>query len=112
VNGQDILTIGVIIGGIAYFVGQVVSSRKKGAGDALRIALDEVAAVKIRADRFEKELVAVQAQVHSLEKENGTLRELLVSRDGLDEKLTTALQDALEKQTRRLVDVMREEKRA
>lgn len=105
---NTIVYVGVIVGGIAYAFGQIISSRKKGTSDSLGVALQELEVIRGRADRFEKELIAVQAQVHSLEKENNTLRELLISRNDLDSKLISKLEEALGKQTRRLVDVIRE----
>ena len=107
---QSIMTAAVFIGGIAYALGQVISSRRRGQGEALTIALQEIEAVKVRADRLEKELEATKAEVHELRKENVTLREVLVSRGDLDEQLITKIEDALSKQTRRLVDVIREGK--
>jgi cell shape-determining protein MreC len=107
---QLILNVGLIVGGIAYAVGQVISSRKRGQSDALALALQEIEVIRGKADRMDKELTVLQAQVHSLEKENATLRQLLVTRNDLDEKLITRVTEAFEKQTRRLVDVLREGK--
>jgi hypothetical protein len=105
---ETIIGIGVMVGGISYAVGMIISSRKKGTGDALSIALDEIEVMKGRADRLEKDLVAVQAELHALQKENETLRQLLITRGDLDDKLVAKLDEALGRQTRRLVDVLRE----
>jgi hypothetical protein len=107
---ETILGFGVMVGGISYAIGMVISSRKKGTGDALGIAIDEIEVMKGRADRLEKELIAVQGEVHALQKENDVLRQLLVTRSDLDERLITKLEDALGKQTTKLVAVMREER--
>jgi hypothetical protein len=105
---ETIIGIGVMVGGISYAIGMIISSRKKGTGDALGIAIDEIEVVKGRADRLEKELIAVQAEVHALQKENDILRQLLVTRSDLDERLIAKLEESLGKQTRRLVEVIRE----
>lgn len=105
---QDVMTLGLFVGGAAYAVGQIISSRRRGQGEALTIALQEIEAVKVRADRLEREQVALQAQVHALEKENATLRELIVTRDDFDTKLIARIEEAMNKQTRRLLDVIRE----
>ena len=102
------LAAGALLGGIAYAIGQLVSSRKRGQSDAMAIAIQEVEAIKLRSDRLEKELVSLQAEMHALRTENATLRELIVTRGDLDEKLVASIEDAVQKQTRRLVSVMRE----
>jgi len=105
---DTVLTIGIIVGGIAYAIGQIITSRRKGQSDALSIALQEVEAIRIKADRLDRELVAVQAEVHALQKENATLRDLISTRSDLDARLISKLEEALDKQTKRLVTVMRE----
>jgi hypothetical protein len=65
------------MGGIAYAIGQVVSSRRKSVSDALAIALNEVAAIRLRADRFEEELHLQAQQMAELRAENITLRSLI-----------------------------------
>jgi hypothetical protein len=105
---ETILAAGAVVGGVAYALGQWVSARKRGASDALRIALEEVDAIKLRTDRLEKELHATQAELHEVRKENVTLRGLLVERQEYDEKFADRLEAMLAKQTRRLVDVLRE----
>lgn len=111
-TAQDTLNgffgIGAAVGGIGYMLGQFFSSRKKGTGESLNIALNEVAAVKTKADRLEKDVVALQGQVHALEKENITLREVLATRDQLDGRLIQRVEQALADQTQKLIAVMRE----
>lgn len=104
------VAVGALLAGIGYAAGQLLSSKKKGQSDALGIALEEVEAIKIRADRLEKELDEVKDAMQDLRKENEVLRSVISSRNDLDGKLVQAIEDSVEKQTRRLVNVLREGK--
>lgn len=106
---NGVLTVGAIVGGVAYALGQLLSSRKRGGNDALRIAIDEVDAIKIRADRLEKEGVVQQGRIHELEKENGLLRSMVGGNGKMADALFSRLDEAFTRQTRRLVDVVRKE---
>lgn len=105
------IAVGALLGGIGYAVGQLLSSRKKGQSEALRIAVEEVEAIKIRADRLEKELASVQTEIQELRKENAILRSVISSRGDLETKLVQAIEDSVDRQTKRLVNVLREGKR-
>lgn len=77
-----VLAMGAIVGGIAYATGQWIGAKRRGAADALGIAMQEVAAIKLRVDRMEKENTALKLEVDKLRQENELLRGLLLQRDG------------------------------
>lgn len=104
------LAVGAILGGVAYALGQWMSARKRGSSDALRIAVEEVNAIKIRVERIEKENIDLHIELASLKKENKLLRDLLTVQDAAQQRVMHKLEDLFNKQTRRLVDVMREGK--
>lgn len=108
---NSVLAIGAITGGIAYAIGQYVSSRKRGVGDALGIALAEVEAMKGKTERLEKEMVALQAEIHGLKTENATLRDL-VKTGGLDSStILSTIEKAFGNQTERIIQELRKNAR-
>lgn len=83
-----IALIGVVLGGLGYAAGVFLSSRRRGVSDALSTALDEVAAMRLRADRLaeevanlrkkhDDELGQMRERLTMLESENRVLRETL-----------------------------------
>src|SRR4030065_486848 len=83
-----ILAAGLILGGIGYALGTFSTSRRKGVGESLRTALDEVEAMKLRADRLENEVADLRKAIddnhkviEKLRKENEILRSVKVSTD-------------------------------
>lgn len=104
------LAAGALVAGIAYAIGQFISAKRRGEGDALSVAVQEVEAIKLRADRLEKELIGLQGEMHALRKENESLRSVITTRNDLDQKLIDKLEESVQRQTRRLVDVIREER--
>lgn len=105
---QLIFTIGLVVAGIAYAVAQFSVARRRGSSDALTVALAEVDAIRVKADRLESEVRELVAAVESLKKENSALRSVLIDRDDFDRKLMEVITENFQKQTRRLVDVLRE----
>ena len=77
-----ILIVGVIVAGIGYAAGQFLTQRRKGAADALGVALDEIAALTVRADRLAADVRDLSAQLTAVRAENQTLRGLIVDLRG------------------------------
>ena len=77
-----ILIVGVIVAGIGYAAGQFLTQRRKGASDALGVALDEIAALTVRADRLAADVRDLSAQLTAVRAENQTLRGLIVDLRG------------------------------
>lgn len=72
-----VVVVGVILAGIGYAVGQFWSQRRRGQSDALQVALDEIQALQVRADRQSREISELRARVAELSAENVTLRSLI-----------------------------------
>lgn len=87
---SSLLGAGVMFGGIGYAVGQFFSQRRKSISDSLSTALDEVAAVSLRADRLEEEMHKQATEMAGLRQENGILRGLVTGNAPLLEALSSA----------------------
>ena len=100
-EGSDILSrilaIAMIVGGIGYATGQFFSQRAKGRSDALTVAMGEIAALQVRADRQGAELGELQATVVKVKAENESLRSLLTGGTFLAEQIRTLVADEVEK---------------
>ena len=93
----QLLTVAVVfIGGIGYSVGAFVQQRRKAAGDALGIALQEIQALRVRIDRQAEELAALSVSMERVAAENTTLRELLSGGTFLAEQIRTLIHDEVE----------------
>lgn len=103
-----VLVLGVVLGGIGYAMGQFLSQRRKGAGEALSVALQEVSALKIRADRLAYELEQVRTDMRKLHAENQTLRNLLSGGTFLAEQIRVLIQEEVEKGAHLTVDLLKQ----
>lgn len=83
-----VTAVGLVLSGVGYSLGVFLSSRRKGVADSLETALNEVTAMRLRADRLaeelanlrkqhDEELTALRRRMAILEAENNTLRETL-----------------------------------
>jgi hypothetical protein len=92
-----IFAAAMIIGGIGYAVGQFFSQRAKGSSDALSVAMGEIAALQVRADRQGTELADLGTEVLKLRTENESLRSLLTGGTFLAEQIRVLVADEVEK---------------
>lgn len=74
---NTIVLVGVIIAGLGYALGQFWAQRRRGTADALQVALDEISALQVRADRQQREIADLRVRVGELTQENQTLRSLI-----------------------------------
>ena len=72
-----ILIVGVILAGIGYAVGTFLTQRRKGAADALAVALDEIEELRTRADRLADEMTTMRTELAKISAENHPMREIL-----------------------------------
>ena len=103
---NTLLIIGVILGGIGYAVGQFASQRRKGQSDALQVALSEIDALRVRAERQQDELTKLREDVARLHAENVTLREVLSGGTFLAEQIRTLIAEEVEKGAHAVVNLL------
>lgn len=92
-----VLVLGVILGGIGYAVGQFTSQRRKGQSEALTVALGEIDALRVRAERQDREVMALRTDVDRLTVENESFRSLLTDGTFLAEQIRTLVADEVER---------------
>ena len=105
-----LFAVALIIGGVGYATGQFFSQRSKGRSDALNVAMGEIAALQVRADRQGAELVELQATVVKVKAENESLRSLLTGGTFLAEQIRTLVADEVEKGAHLTATLLREAK--
>ena len=105
---DTIMAVGLVLGGIGYAVGQFTAQRRKGTAEALHVALDEIAALRVRTERQESELMLVKGDLAAVRAENDTLRSLLTGGTFLAEQIRTLLAEEIEKGVRMTVGLLRE----
>jgi hypothetical protein len=103
-----ILVIGVILGGVGYALGTFVSQKRKGTAEALGVALDEIAALRVKAERQDQELLVMRGELAALRAENETLRSLLTGGTFLAEQIRTLLAEEIEKGVRMTAALIRQ----
>ena len=92
-----LFAVALIIGGVGYATGQFFSQRSKGRSDALNVAMGEIAALQIRADRQGREITQLTAEVVKVQAENESLRSLLTGGSFLAEQIRVLVADEVEK---------------
>lgn len=102
-----VLVVGVIVGGIGYAVGQFTSQKRRGQSDALDIALKEIEALRIRAERQEDDMRKMHLEVTKLRAENESLRSLLTGGTFLAEQLRVLIAEEVEKGAHVVVGMLR-----
>lgn len=85
------LGAGALMGGIGYAAGQFLSARRRALGDSLETALNELSAMKTRADRLEGEVGELRGKVQRLGEENNVLRSAIASGDHIAPAIENAL---------------------
>lgn len=96
--------LGVILGGIGYAAGQFLSQRRKGAGEALAVALDEIKAVQTKADRLTREVEQMRGELTRLEAENRTLRNVLAGGTFLADQIKLVIGQEIDRGVVRLIE--------
>lgn len=85
----------VALGGIGYGIGQFFSSRRKGVGDSLRLAIDEVEVAKQRADRLAIIASEKADEMAALRLENQTLKDVMTSGSVVAPEIVKGIETAL-----------------
>ena len=98
-----LVAVGIVIGGIGYAVGQFLAQRAKGHSDALNVALKEIEALRVRAERQDAEMRQMHLEMAALRAENESFRSLLTGGTFLAEQIRTLIADEVEKGTHAVV---------
>lgn len=104
----QLLTVAVVfIGGIGYSVGAFIQQRRKAASDALGIALQEIAALRVRIDRQQEEIGSLTVSMERVDAENTTLRELLSGGTFLAEQIRSLIHEEVEQGAHMVINAMK-----
>jgi hypothetical protein len=87
------LGAGALLGGIGYAAGQFVSSRRRALSDSLNTALNELTAMKTRADRLDEEVQVLRAEVEQLRQANALLRQAIATGDHIAPAIEAAFKN-------------------
>lgn len=101
------LGAGALLGGVGYALGQFVSSRRKGLGDSLKTALDEIEVERVARERLARLAVEKADELAATKLENSTLRSALSTQGG--KELAGAIIDHLTASTAELKKFIHEE---
>jgi len=101
--GQLVTIMVVFVGGIGYAVGTFLQQRRKAAGDALAIALQEIEALRVRIDRQAGELGEMRVAMERVSAENDTLRSLLTGGTFLAEQIRALINEEVQNGARTVI---------
>ena len=104
-----ILVVGIIVGGIGYAIGQFSSQKRRGQSDALDVALKEIEALRVRAERQDAEIKQMHMEITKLRAENESFRALLTGGTFLAEQIRTLIAEEVEQGAHLVVNMLRDQ---